>query len=111
MNEIIEKAREAMTVERVFGAPIERDGIVVIPAAKVRGGAGGGSGRDGEERTGWGGGFGMMATPAGAYVIKEGVVHWQPALDVNRIILGGQILAIVALLVIRSLAKGRASRR
>ena len=105
MDEVIGQAREAMTVRRVFGDPIEKDGIVVIPAANVRGGAGGGSGREGEARSGWGGGFGLMASPAGAFVIQNGAVRWRPALDVNRIVLGAQIVALIALLVIRSLAK------
>jgi uncharacterized spore protein YtfJ len=79
--------RDAMTVSRVFGQPYERDGVTVLPAATVRGGGGGGSGRNpatGEH--GDGGGFGLIARPAGAYVIKDGDVSWQPAVDVNRIV-------------------------
>jgi uncharacterized spore protein YtfJ len=79
--------REAMTVSRVFGEPYERDGATVIPVAAVRGGAGGGGGKKpetGEE--GQGGGFGLVARPAGVYVIQNGAVTWQPAIDVNRIV-------------------------
>ena len=36
-------------------------------------------------------GFGVSGRPVGAYVIKDGKVSWEPALDLNRIILGGQI--------------------
>src|SRR5438477_1788657 len=71
----LDRARDAMTVRRVFGDPIERDGITVIPAAKVRGGGGGGADNAGNG----GGGFGVSATPAGAYVIKDGTVRWRPA--------------------------------
>jgi uncharacterized spore protein YtfJ len=65
--EIIEKARDTLTVKRVFGDAYEKDGVTVIPAASVRGGAGGGSG-EGPEGTGrgGGGGFGVTARPAGA---------------------------------------------
>ena len=91
-------ARDAMTARTVFAEPIERDGILVIPAAKVRGGGGGG----GDSEDNGGGGFGLSAKPAGAYVVRDGKVSWEPAVDVNRIVLGGQILAIVALLVLRS---------
>ncbi len=108
MEEVIAQARDALTVKRVFGDPIERDGIVVIPAAKIRGGAGGGSGRRGTDEAGWGGGFGLMASPAGAFVIRNGTVRWKPALDLNRIVIGGQIVAIVMFLTIRSVAKARA---
>jgi hypothetical protein len=33
---------------------------------------------------------------------------WEPAIDVNRIVLGGQLVAIVALLVLRTFLKRRA---
>jgi len=35
-------AREAMTVSRVFGEPIERGEVTIIPVAQVQGGGGGG---------------------------------------------------------------------
>src|SRR2546427_10035761 len=101
METVIEQARDALTVKRVYGEPVEREGIVVIPAASIRGGAGAGSGRSGEEQTGSGGGFGLMASPAGAFVVREGVVRWMPAIDVNRIVFMAQIVAIVFLLTIR----------
>jgi uncharacterized spore protein YtfJ len=76
-----------MTVSRVFGEPVERDGVTVIPAASVRGGAGGGSGRKGEAgEEGDGGGVGLIARPAGAFVVKDGEVSWLPAVDVQRIV-------------------------
>jgi uncharacterized spore protein YtfJ len=102
-GQLLEGVREAMTVRRVFGDPIERDGTLVVPAAKVRGGGGGGSDTAGNG----GGGFGLSATPAGVYVMRDGDVRWEPAIDVNRIVLVGQVVAIVALLVLRSLLKSR----
>src|SRR4051812_28520728 len=92
LTELATALRDSMTVARVFGEPFERDGVTVIPAAAVRGGMGGGTGkragREGEENPeeGEGGGLGMTARPAGAYVIKDGAVTWQPAVDVNRIV-------------------------
>ena len=58
-------------------------------------------------RTTAGGGFGLSAKPAGAYVIRGDKVSWEPAIDVNRAILGGQIVAIVLLLVLRSILTRR----
>lgn len=109
VEEIIEKARDTLTVKRVYGDPYEKNGVTVIPAAAVRGGAGGGSG-EGPEGTGsgGGGGFGVVARPAGAYIIRGDQVTWQPALDINRIIVGGQIVALAAILTIRAVAKARA---
>ena len=34
-NELVQQARDALTVKRVFGEPYERDGVAVIPAASV----------------------------------------------------------------------------
>lgn len=100
-----------LTVRRVYGDPIEKDGVTVIPAANVRGGGGGGSGES-EGGKGSGGGFGVSASPAGAYVIRaDGRVMWRPALDLNRTILMGQIVAIVFLLTVRSVVKAIAKRR
>lgn len=101
--ETLERARDAMTVRRVYGDPVERDGVIVIPAAKVRGGGGGG----GDAQGNGGGGFGLSATPAGAFVIKDGDVRWQAAVDVNRIAFWGSMVAIVAWLAIRSIARSR----
>ena len=106
----IEQARDALTVKRVFGDPYEKDGVTVIPAARVQGGAGGGSGEGPEgQGSGSGSGFGLNARPVGAYVIRGNDVEWRPAIDINRIVVGAQLLALVALLVARSIAKARSS--
>ncbi len=39
--------------------------------------------------------------------LDEMLTSWEPALDVNRIVLGGQLVAIVALLVLRSIVRRR----
>ena len=103
VDEMLQGARDAMTARTVFAEPIERDGMLIIAAAKVRGGGGGG----GDSHENAGGGFGLAASPAGAYVVRDGKVSWEPAIDINRIVLGGQIVAIVLLLVLRSILKNR----
>jgi len=65
-REILEQARDTFTVRRVFGEPIERDGLVLVPVAAVQGGAGagGGEGRPSENAppgSGAGGGWGGSA--------------------------------------------------
>ena len=87
-------ARAAITAKKVFAEPYERDGLTVIAAATVAGGAGGGSGHDKSGQEGEGGGFGLYAKPSGAYVIRDGKVDWRPAVDVNR------LLASVAAVVV-----------
>ena len=103
LKEAMNSTIEGMQPRQVFREPIERDGAVFLPAAKVRGGGGGGGDTEGNG----GAGFGLTAKPAGMYVIRNGDAEWKPALDLNRVILGGQIVAIVALLVIRSIFRRR----
>ena len=45
-----------------------------------------------------------------AFVIRGEEVDWRPAIDVNRVILGGQLIAIAALLLARTVVKSRAAR-
>jgi uncharacterized spore protein YtfJ len=112
VQEILAQARDSMTVKRVFGEPYEKDGVTVIPAARVQGGAGAGGGEDPQgQGKGSGSGFGVTARPVGAYVLREGELSWRPAVDVNRIILGGQAVVIVALLTIRAIIKARAKAK
>ena len=112
VNELMKQTGDALTVSRVFGEPYERNETTVVPVAAVRGGGGGGHGEgpgpDGSgSGSGSGGGFGLVAKPAGVYVIDRSGVRWRPAVDVNRVVLGSQIVAVVALLVLRSIFRAR----
>src|SRR5437763_15785629 len=101
---------DAMTVRRVFGDPIERDGVTVVPVAAVRGGGGGGGGEGTNEEgsgAGAGMGFGLDARPVGVFVLKDGDVSWQPAVDRTRVIVGTQLIGLVGLLVMRTLLRRR----
>jgi uncharacterized spore protein YtfJ len=111
VQELIGEARDAMTARRVYGDPVERNGTVVVPAAAVRGGAGGGDGTS-EAGEGSGSGFGLMAHPVGAWVITDNGVEWRPAPDVNRLVLGWQLVALVAVLVFgRTLVRLRSAEK
>ena len=111
-DEVIMQARDALTVKRVFGEPYEKNGVTAIAVAAVRGGAGGGGGEGpGGEGRGSGGGFGLSARPVGMFLIRGDELTWRPAVDVNRVVLGAQVVAVVALLTIRSIVKARAKRR
>ena len=86
VTDVVNSAKDAITVKRVYADPYEKDGLTVIPAATVSGGAGGGTGHDEKGLAGEGGGYAVSGRPAGAYVIKDGQVSWRPAVDVNRIL-------------------------
>lgn len=116
INQLISTAQDAVTVRRVYGEPYEKDGVTVIPAARVAGGVGGGSGEErrgkegagaAKDQEGEGGGFGVHASPAGAFVIKGGSVRWVPALDPQRALATIGVVTI-AVVVARSWVRTRA---
>ena len=109
VDDVTAGVRDSMTVSRVFGDAIERNGVTIIPVALIAGGGGGGG--DNSTEGGSGAGFGLRAKPVGVYVIRGNDVSWQPALDLNRVILGGQLVAVFALLAIRGIVKARLRRR
>lgn len=97
VEELLSKARDSLSVSTVYGPPVEKDGITVIPAARVAGGGGAGTGQEDGGPEGEGGGFGITAKPAGAYVIDQGKVSWQPAIDPARIVwaVAAVVIAVV----------------
>jgi len=116
-NTVLETIREAVdsaNAGKVFGQPIIQGDLILLPVATVHGGGGGGSGTGpqtgGKDAGGAGGGLGVTAKPAGVFVIKDGKVGWRPAVDINRIVLGGQLVAVTALLVLRAIVKARGRR-
>ena len=71
-NELLEQIGRTVgqraQASAVFGEPVQRDGLTVIPVAKARFGFGGGGGAgtsDGDEGSGGGGGGGAAVTPIG----------------------------------------------
>ena len=107
---------EVLTVKRVFGDSYEADGVTVIPVATIRGGGGSGGGEDekkesGPRGLGAGAGLGVVARPVGVFVIEGQTVTWRPAVDVTRIVLSGQLIALAGLLVFRRGFAMRHTRR
>ena len=115
-------ARDALTVRRAFGEPIRHGDLTLVPVARVGGGAGSGygsgemgAGTSAAEATGegsgsgGGGGFGVRVKPLGVYAVQGSQVSWRPALDVNRVTLGGQVLAAVAVVAIACSLRRRRS--
>lgn len=72
------------SAKTVFADPVERDGITVIPVAKVKWGFGGGGlgfGRVISERGGAGGG--VQSAPVGFIEIRDGGAQFRPIRDAS----------------------------
>jgi uncharacterized spore protein YtfJ len=101
VQQVLGGAQDVMAAKRVYGEPYEKNGVTVIPAAKVAGGGGGGGDTEGNG----GGGFGLSARPAGAWIVKGDSVRWQPAVDATKIAIMGQLVALAAIVTLRSVLR------
>lgn len=95
------------TAQTVYGTPVERDGITVIPVARARygfGGGGGGGTQAGETAgSGLGAGVGVSLTPVGYIELREGRSRFRPIRSsvVPLVVVSGAI----AWLLLRSVPK------
>jgi uncharacterized spore protein YtfJ len=104
---VLSSAQDAMSARRVFGDTVQAGDVTLLPVATISGGGGGGSKSPDEG----GAGFGLSARAAGVFAIQHGDVTWRPAVNVNRVILGGQLVAIVAIGVAGLLVRFWIARR
>jgi uncharacterized spore protein YtfJ len=93
LERMVEKFGMHARSASAYSEPISKDGVTIVPVAKVRWGFGGGGGaKQGAERGGGGGG-GMRVTPVGFIEIKDGRSEFKPIRDaasyVPIIIAGG----------------------
>lgn len=110
VQRVAELLSERANARLVYGEPVERGEVTVIPVARVRYGFGGGGGHkagaDAASRgDGEGGGGGLIATPAGFVVLRDGDATYRTIRDPTRMI--GLVLAMTAgaLLVVRAIAR------
>jgi len=94
---IAEKLGAVARAATVFGEPVERDGITVVPVAKARWGFGGGAGHR-QDEDGAGGGGGVQVTPVGFIEIKDHAAKFRPIRTVSLSwIITGSILGLFLL--------------
>jgi uncharacterized spore protein YtfJ len=94
ISAMAEKLGAVAQAATVFGQPVERDGITVIPVAKARWGFGGGAGQRKDE-DGAGGGGGVQVTPVGFIEIKNHEANFRPIRTVSLgWIVAGSILSL-----------------
>ena len=74
-----ERLGTQFTAESVFGPPVEREGVTIVPVANVRYGLGGGGGQDqSKHQDGAGAGAGGTVTPTGYIELKDGHSRYVP---------------------------------
>jgi uncharacterized spore protein YtfJ len=95
IDELLTSVRRTLSVGAVFGEAYERDGVLVIPVARVVGGGGGGD--SGDTGQGRGGGGGVAARPLGVYVVDGGAVRWHPVVDVDRLVVTAAVVVALGL--------------
>jgi len=84
LERLADKLGAKASVSAVFGEPVARAGVTIIPVARVGFGFGAGTGRSrkqAEVSQGGGGGGGASAAPAGYIEIKDGNAVFKPIRD------------------------------
>lgn len=115
---MVEKLAERLGARRaaqaVYGDPVERNGVTIIPVAKVRyafgAGGGGGAGADASSGSGGGGGGQFKAEPLGYIELRDGTAEFKPIKDeaaqlaaVLPIVIAGGVTAVLALRAVRKI--------
>lgn len=88
----------------IFGAPVERGDVTVIPVAKAVYGFGGGSGSKGGDE-GSGGGGGVRVAPVGYIEMRPDAVRYTPIRDWAVLIPAMAAAAALTLLAARGMAR------
>ncbi len=71
---------DRVKVSTIFGEPVQREGITVIPVAKARFGFGGGGGAGShgdDDGSGGGGGGGALVSPVGFIEVRDGAATFK----------------------------------
>ena len=115
LQSMAERLATSASVKQVFGEPIERNGRIIIPVARVKYGFGGGYGGGEQEGVdagrplaggGGGGGGAVKAKPAGVLEITDTstrFIRFIDPVDIVKACVGG----VVAVMVIRRLMRSR----
>ena len=101
-----------LTAATVYGTPVERDGVTVVPVAVARFGIGAGGGSDpGKGQDGEGGAGGGGVTPVGYIELKGGRSRFVPVVHPGRMLalICGTMLA--ALLILKPVVEPRRPSR
>jgi uncharacterized spore protein YtfJ len=109
MERLAERIGARASVTAVFGEPVERGDLTVIPVARVRWGIGGGTGSGGDEAgssgEGSGGGGGVAADPVGFVEIGPDGATFRPIVQPYPSPLFLLVSGVTAAIILRALAR------
>jgi len=120
-SKLVEALGGTASAQAVFGAPVERDGVTVVPVARLRYGVGGGGGRGpgrrkrdvgNTEQVGYGQGGGLQAAPVGYIEIRDGRASYKRIADPVRplaLVLLFPLVGVIAFAIV-TLINARVSR-
>ena len=99
---LAERLGGRFTAETVFGSPVERGDVTVVPVAAIGFGLGAGSGTDpAADKSGEGGGGGGAGAPAGYIEITAHGSRFVPVVHPERIVALCCATAIAVVLILR----------
>jgi len=94
LSKLVDSLGGTASAKAVFGEPVEKDGVTVVPVARVRFGVGGGGGRGpgrkkkgaagDAEQVGYGHGGGVQAAPMGYIELSGGTASYRRIADPAR---------------------------
>lgn len=103
LAKLAEQVGARLNASTIFGTPVERDGVTVIPVGTVRFGLGGGGGNDPSGKgEGEGGGAMGAGAPTGYIELKDGRSRFVPVVHPGRMLASICLTVIGALLIARS---------
>jgi uncharacterized spore protein YtfJ len=105
---LAERVGAQVTAASVFGAPIERDGVTVVPVAAARFGFGGGAGADpAKAQDGAGAGAAGTVAATGYIEIKDGRSRFVPVVHPARMLALISAVIVAGLLITRPVSPTR----
>lgn len=102
LEDLMKKLADNAKATLIFADPVEREGMTIIPVAKMMWGFGGGGGSDKKNAAGGTGGAGGIRTiPVGFIQLKGGKARFQPIFDAGKIIMLFAVWGLLGYLIVR----------
>jgi len=124
-NKLVNSLGGTATASAVFGDPVEKGGVTIVPVARVRYGVGGGFGRGpgkkkrdeaASDQVGYGQGGGVQASPIGYIEISGGEAEYKRIVDPVRpmiVLMAFPLVGVLcfALMAVISLQTARSAKK